>query len=193
MRGNDIIDIKAAAQESNWRRTGFLQKIFTSRECSYIKESVEPEKMVWTLWSIKESVYKAYTRQFGGRFFAPKNISCILLPGCIGTATINERAFHTTSQITDAYIYTSAKCATSDTAPLVEFLFSYITDDYKKQQELMYQKIINNYAAITQQGIKQLSIKKNTNGIPFIHIKREQLAIPVSITHHGYFGAFTIN
>ena len=86
MRGNDIIDIKAAAQESNWRRTGFLQKIFTSRECSYIKESVEPDKRVWTLWSIKESVYKSYTRQCGGRLFAPKYISCILLPGVIGTA-----------------------------------------------------------------------------------------------------------
>lgn len=193
MRGNDIIDVKVAAKESNWRRKGFLQKVFTPTECNYINVSVEPDKMVWTLWSIKESVYKAYTRQFGGRFFAPKKISCILLSDTTITATINERTYCTTSQITEAYIYTSAKCATSDIAPLVEFLFCYKTDNYQRQQEIMYKQIINTYAAITKQGINQLAIDKNPNGIPFIQNNKDASAIPVSISHHGYFGAFTIN
>lgn len=60
MTGNDIVDIKQAAAESNWKRKGFLEKIFTPHEQEYIGQSALPEEMVWKLWSMKESAYNIY-------------------------------------------------------------------------------------------------------------------------------------
>ena len=62
MIGNDVIDLTLANQESNWKRKGFLQKLFSASEQQRILKSANPSQMVWILWSIKESVYKANLR-----------------------------------------------------------------------------------------------------------------------------------
>jgi phosphopantetheine--protein transferase-like protein len=62
MIGNDVIDLVLAKKESNWKRKGFLTKLFTSFEQELIAKATNQEEMVWMLWSIKESVYKAYQR-----------------------------------------------------------------------------------------------------------------------------------
>lgn len=63
MIGNDIIDLQLASRQSNWRRKGFLEKVFTSSEREIIKASEEKEECVWLLWSMKEAAYKAHQRK----------------------------------------------------------------------------------------------------------------------------------
>ncbi len=193
MTGNDIIDIKVAGKESNWKRKGFLEKIFTPQERIYINEAVDSEKMVWTLWSMKESAYKAYTRQFGGRFFAPQKINCTLLSTSKGSVTINEISYKTTSRTTDNYIYSIANHCDTIIEYLVNHCFLNKNDDYKIQQQHIYQRVINSYAAVSGKQTKYLAVIKDTHGIPSIHCKGEQLTIPVTISHHGYYSAFIIN
>lgn len=62
MIGNDVVDLILAKTESNWRRKGFLDKLYTASEQSLIQNANNQDEMVWLLWSIKESVYKAYQR-----------------------------------------------------------------------------------------------------------------------------------
>ncbi len=193
MRGNDIIDLKVAAKESNWQRKGFLEKIFTPQERIYITEALCPEKMVWTLWSQKESAYKAYTRQFSGRFFDPKKINCTLLTACAGTATINSTTYRTVSSIADKYIYSIASHEGLTAPPLTDYLFYSNTNDYTTLSGIIYQLMIAKFAAATGKSVNNISVIKNTNGIPFLEYKKNQQAIPVSISHHGQYGAFTIN
>ena len=42
MVGNDIVDLKRAALESNWQRKGFLNKVFTPSEKQYIQDAENP-------------------------------------------------------------------------------------------------------------------------------------------------------
>ena len=49
MIGNDIVDLDLAQKKSNWRRKGFLNKIFTLQEQSLIHNDFNPERMVWNL------------------------------------------------------------------------------------------------------------------------------------------------
>ncbi len=193
MTGNDIVDIKVAGKESNWKRKGFLEKIFTQKERICITEAIDSKQMVWTLWSMKESAYKAYTRQFGGRFFAPQKINCTLLSNCKGSVTISEVSYETTTLITENYIYSVASNSKTIIEHLVSHCFLYKNDDYKIQQLEIYQKIINRYAAVTGKQTKYLAVVKNVNGIPSVHCKSEKSTIPVSISHHGHYGAFIIN
>jgi phosphopantetheinyl transferase (holo-ACP synthase) len=74
MIGNDVIDLELAEQESNWKRNGFLDKVFTISEQQLIYTAEDQTQMVWVLWSIKESVYKAYLRIQHDRGFYPSKI-----------------------------------------------------------------------------------------------------------------------
>lgn len=74
MIGNDVVDLALAQKESNWKRKGFLDKIFTASEQNLILHATNQEQMVWMLWSLKESTYKAYTRVAFKRGFYPIQI-----------------------------------------------------------------------------------------------------------------------
>jgi hypothetical protein len=43
--GNDIVDL--AWKESNWKRPGYLNKIFTTKEQLLISSAENPNTMVW--------------------------------------------------------------------------------------------------------------------------------------------------
>ena len=76
MIGNDIVDLKLASVESNWRRPNFITKIFTVSEQNFIARSKNPELEVWKLWSRKEAAYKIYNRETGMRGYFPWKLEC---------------------------------------------------------------------------------------------------------------------
>lgn len=76
MIGNDIVDLVLTRVESNWRRSGFLDKIFTEKEQIMIINSKNPEITVWNLWSRKEATYKIINRQNQRRVFIPLQLEC---------------------------------------------------------------------------------------------------------------------
>lgn len=78
MIGNDVIDIVQSRLESNWKRQGVLEKIFTKEEQLYISQAVNPEMMFWIFWSMKEAAYKIYNRQTKIRAYIPHKLLCCL-------------------------------------------------------------------------------------------------------------------
>lgn len=76
MIGNDVIDIIQSRHESNWQRKGFIQKLFTAQEQLLITKALNPEIMVWLLWSMKEAAYKIYNRQTKIRAYIPQELEC---------------------------------------------------------------------------------------------------------------------
>lgn len=108
MIGNDVIDIAAARRESNWQRRGFLKKIFTIDEQLVIASSADPERMVWTLWSMKEAAYKIYNRHTGIRAFIPHWFKCTVNAADKGVATCDGLRFYTKTLIEGNMIHTVA-------------------------------------------------------------------------------------
>ncbi|HMU11349.1 MAG TPA: 4'-phosphopantetheinyl transferase superfamily protein [Ferruginibacter sp.] len=192
MTGNDIVDMAAAAAESKWRRKGFLEKIFTLPEQQYIREASSPEEMVWRLWSMKESAYKIYTRQHGGRFFAPLKIHCTVISGTTGRVKINHTTYYTTTCTGKKYIYSIAKQHKPGEAGFVNDCFRIAGTNLGKQQQFIYKRMISVYSLFFGKEKEQITIIKDQNGIPFLYCSQNQQRIPVSITHHGNYAAFTI-
>ena len=192
MTGNDIVAIKIAAAESNWRRKGFLEKIFTLQEQQYIKEAVVPDEMVWKLWTMKESAYKIYTRQFGGRFFAPQKFSCTLLSATAGVVAFNNSCYQTNTVTAKDYIYSTAKSKGIINIELINSCFYLPQIPHPKQQQFIYKKIIDCYNSVTGEIKENMIVEKDKNGVPFLNCG-SNLQVPVSITHHGHFAAFTIH
>ena len=81
MIGNDVVDLILAKKESNWKRKGFLDKIFTTFEQNLIENAPSQDEMVWMLWSVKESVYKAYQRLNFNEGFYPTKIKILNING----------------------------------------------------------------------------------------------------------------
>ena len=113
MIGNDVIDLSLAAAESNWRRNGYLQKIFTPREQEFIKNSGNPDLTVWKLWSRKESVYKIFNRITGIKAYNPMRFEC-LDDSDFGAVRFENDLYWTQTQRTENCIHSIATSEASD-------------------------------------------------------------------------------
>ena len=193
MTGNDIVDIHLAAKETNWQRKGFLEKVFTPSEQSLINNTAAPQQMVWRLWTMKESAYKMYTRQYGGRFFAPAQHHCHINPGMLGEVSINGHQYKTLTSTTSNYIYSIAKQLNDESENFLNRCFYIKGIAREDQHDFVYNKILTEYALISNKKNNSFSFKKDNNGIPYLSCENDNTKIPVSITHHGRFAAFTIN
>lgn len=108
MIGNDIVDLDLAQRESNWRRKGFLDKIFSEKEQQLILNDFNPELMVWNLWSRKEAAYKIYNRLTGIRGYFPSELHCVYDGQESGRVTIEGFSFYTQTEVANDYVYTIA-------------------------------------------------------------------------------------
>ncbi len=159
MIGNDIVDLALARQESNWKRKGFLNKIFTQNEQLQISTAENAEVMVWNLWSRKEAAYKIYNRQALIRGYFPLQLECFDLETIaritFGKVTIKQQVYYTKTTITSDFINTIA----------VENV-----KDFDAIKTLKNRKNIQKIAAIPSLFEKETSVPR-----------------PLSISHHGRY------
>ncbi len=159
MIGNDIVDLALARKESNWKRNGFLDKIFTQNEQLLISNAENPEVMVWNLWSRKEAAYKIYNRKTQIRGYFPLQLECFdldIIDGIsFGKVVIKDLIYFTKTEITTQFIHTIAV------------------------------KNVHDFDTIKTLETRK-NIQKN-NGIPNYFEKENSVLIPISISHHGRF------
>ncbi|MBN2396873.1 MAG: 4'-phosphopantetheinyl transferase superfamily protein [Deltaproteobacteria bacterium] len=71
MIGNDIVDLTAPQAREKSRDTRFMGRVFTPAERRLIRDSDDPDCMLWSLWAGKETAYKAIRRRFPAVSSAP--------------------------------------------------------------------------------------------------------------------------
>jgi hypothetical protein len=124
MRGNDVVDLQQAADDSNWMRKGFLNKLFTAAEQNYMLFAAQPEEMVWLLWSMKEAAYKIHSNLTGIRAFAPLKLRCKLskigLAVCQGEVWVEGRVYYTVSSINPGDYIHSVASSSPEALPLIK-------------------------------------------------------------------------
>jgi len=136
MIGNDVVDIAASRIESNWKRKGFLEKIFTSEEQEFIKLSPDPETYLWILWSMKEAAYKVYNRETGIRAFMPHELACniyvISAREYSGVVTCRGGIYQTTTTIANGIIHTVAVPRLLKDKKVMEIPDNVLKDAYRR-------------------------------------------------------------
>ena len=125
MIGNDIVDLALAQKESNWKRKGFIDKIFTEKEKKLLRESLNPEIMVWNLWSRKEAAYKIYNRNTKVRAYIPHLLECTNLKSkgnkTWGKVICKDQLYYTLTYTTSEYIYSVATINPNDFDKIEDF------------------------------------------------------------------------
>lgn len=193
MIGNDIVDLRQASRESNWRRKGYVDKLFTHHEQQLIHHATNPDRMVWLLWSMKESAYKLAVRQTKDRVFAPVKLECSLTESAEETAegyVLYGEGYQTRSLITSRYIATVAFAINTSPA-YSQVITPFDTTDYQNHSDLLRQKIKHHSAALLQTSEQKIHIDKDRLGVPVL-TTGASTTIPISISHHGYYGAYVI-
>lgn len=189
MIGNDIVDLKQASLESNWKRKRFLNKVFTQKEQDYILNAANSFKMVWQLWSMKESAYKINVQQYQHRFFNPKKIQCTFISQEEGIVVIDKTIYYTISEVKNNYIYTAA---TLNQKPQISHCFKIKTTDYNTQHQTCNRQLKEGVSQKNKINKQFIVIKKNILGIPKLYVNNDSLSLDCSITHHGHYGAYAL-
>lgn len=181
MIGNDIIDLEAAKKESNWRRKGYLNKLFTNKEQELIWSTLTPDLMVWTLWSMKEAVYKADFRRTLKYEFAPLKVECISIVEKVdyleGILLYNEIKYFSFTKIFSEFLHTIACRWKEDFSKLRSIEIPDYPDEYLVY--LKENKLISDSSWIV----------KNDFGVPNLIDLGKDKVYPLSISHHGRFFA----
>ena len=185
MIGNDIVNLTIVNAESNWKRKGYLNKIYSSTEQELIASSLHPDEMVWTLWSMKEASYKANNRITKIREYAPSKIFCSihLVSENIyyGFTNYNDLKFHTRTYVCKDYIHTIALYDSECFKDVKEMIIK----DYPVNYIDYVHK--NNYLALSE------SITKDEFGVPNLYNSLTNTTRPISISHHGNLLSIVIN
>lgn len=108
MIGNDIVDLALAKKESNWKRKGYLDKIFTISEQFLIQKTKNQNLAVWNLWTRKEAVYKIILQKSGKRGYYPIKIECLDLNLENGIVQFENQIFYTKTIVDDELVYSIA-------------------------------------------------------------------------------------
>ena len=186
MVGNDVVDLKLAAQESNWERPRFLNKLFTITEQKLIQEASNPFETVWLLWSMKESAYKIYMQQGASRIYAPLKFECRLINDTDGSVTFSTNIYKTTSVISTDYIHT---ISFSEQMDVTIHVFPLKDSSAKAQRYETYRLLKCSIAKQRNIDFENLEIIKTAEGIPQLYSKDSLLDIFISLSHHGRYGA----
>lgn len=186
MIGNDIVDLKLSASQSNWQRKGFFDKIFSEREQEYILSSNQSEKLFWRLWSMKEAAYKAHQRRFN---LAPAlnaiKFQCYLKTSEKGSVKNGIFEYAVVSETTSEYIYSEAF------SPDIEFQkFSGLRIDISSRT--LKNEVLKQISGNREPKFFECKIQKDKYGIPHLFSGKNKLETKVSLTHHGRFSAFLI-
>lgn len=187
MIGNDIVDLQAAAVQSNWRRRGYIQKVFSTEEQALIEQAANPDLLVWTFWSMKEAAYKARQRELGlKRTFFPSRLICNIVSqkerSASGKVMIGEREYYTQTAYEGSFIHTTASASAGTR------IFSEIFSSSANIKEILLERV---------SGRKDLpqslfSIEKDRNFIPVICCKKQETGCAFSLSHHGKYAAFSL-
>ena len=179
MIGNDIVDLQTALLENNWRRKGYLQKIFTDEEQEYIFASNKPDQIVWLLWSMKEAAYKIINRATHLRTYAPIKLACSIstLTGNNATGQVYAygSCYQTASQMNHEIIHSLAQNPLSKITPTVVLL----SDTAKEQHYNKY--LTQGYA-----------VMKNKYGLPYVVDINSGRYKYASLSHHGSYAALAV-
>ena len=171
MIGNDIVDLNLAKTQSNWKRRGYLNKIFTENEQNLIFESENPTTKVWNLWSRKEAAYKIFNRSTKIRVFNPKKFDCFDISiqenETTGKVIFDDKTFFTKTIVSADFINSVA-----------------MTDENQKYSNEIFD--IELYSSF----IKNKKIVKDQFGIPYIFDEETLEKKIISIAHHGSFCSY---
>lgn len=188
MIGNDIVDLNLAKTQSNWRRRGYLQKVFTKEERQQILSSEKRDELIWLFWSMKEAAYKAWQRKNNlPPKFNPRSLKCFLQSAntekATGKVIIEEETFFTKSSFNVKLIHSLATSRENE-----KIIWKSLTSG-----EDLKPTFLREFTASRGTFPVLPELKKNQHLIPQLYIQSKAQTFHFSLSHHGNYSGFAFS
>ncbi|MBS1531486.1 MAG: 4'-phosphopantetheinyl transferase superfamily protein [Bacteroidetes bacterium] len=193
--GNDIVAL-AAIDVARTRQSQFYSRIVTPAELklysTQLKEQLPFEHFVWLAWSVKESTYKFLKRFEPQLIFSPSKIAIDTLNFSgeyfEGTARYGDQVLYSKSFVNQDYIFSIVN--DQDDFSAIHYEIKRIDSAKPDDQSNVVRELLLSALNGIFPG-NSLQVAKHRHGWPLIVSGDNELPIPVSFTHHGYFVAYT--
>lgn len=209
--GNDIVSLNAI-NVTRTKQPNFYSKILTPTETALHQEprfaNIPFEIFVWLLWSIKESAFKFLQRVDADILFTPVKFEVdeVQIPSEFDLVNFDRaeliavgfdgfNAIRSTIKFGEHILY-------SNSLIYQEFVSSVVndTEDFG-QTHWGIKRIGNKETNFQSAGVraflidnlpyKNIIISKNPHGIPILLKDSIELPIPISLSHHEYYIAYS--
>jgi phosphopantetheinyl transferase (holo-ACP synthase) len=210
--GNDIVALSAIDIRRTITPAFYLKIISVSEQELYNNlEALSFQNFIWLLWSVKESVYKYLQRINPGLIFSPTKIIVqnMAVPPNSSLQALTNNVWESDNTDEGFYagevfyggerLYFRSKINTEMIATAVNHtagfenvywgIKSIGAADRDRQSKQVREFVLKKLMPVL--AIEDLRIEKTPAGCPVLMKDRQQLTIPVSLAHHGYFIAYS--
>ena len=188
MIAHDIVFLKnamAAASHSNPR---WLNKVYTNSEQIYIRQANNPALACWTLWSLKESIYKMNIKKGAARTFAPKKLLpeslLINLPAMWNDVSWKHQKVSLAFQVKITKRYVLSLVSEPKNSFVAEILDNQ-SNSRKAQSAVVRQKIKKQIHLFYGWELEDIDFFKDQNNIPWCINRSTNQVLNISFSHDG--------
>jgi hypothetical protein len=192
--GNDIVSLVEARAAHRWEEVRFLRKVLSDEEQELLAGQADRHRALWTLWALKESVYKLEYRQAKRRFFAPKYFRCrswdLDPAGLPVQARIETPQGNYLARIVQQAVYVHAVVALS--AKVLSRVCHAVIPLPAQEPAAQSREL----RVAAQQAIRRLTqgearIRTSAaNDFPRVWLGNQESGSVLSLSHHGGWGAY---
>jgi phosphopantetheinyl transferase (holo-ACP synthase) len=209
--GNDIIALKTI-NIARTKKENFYRKIISASEKDLydrqFSDKLPLDVFVWLLWSVKESVYKYLQRITPGLVFSPTKIiiNQLVLPACNfveqfegrgfnedsvykGVINFGEHTLYSRSLINEEFIFSVVNC-TDDFGHIRWGIQLIHSSEPDAQSKAVREFLIKALGPLFPGS--DLLVDKSPHGYPIILKDGVEIALPVSLAHHGLYVGYSI-
>jgi len=123
--GNDIVSLKQAGILNKSQHTRFVNRVFTPSEQFSIKNSVNPDITLWTMWAAKEAAYKVVSKKEAVPVFSHKKFEV-------------KRIEPEESQEVQVYLNFSGNQYRGYAEICADYIHAYVSSDNFSKEEIIF-------------------------------------------------------
>ncbi len=212
--GNDIVDLTHPNAKGKSRDIRFLKRVFLPEEEDCLLADIQPDAMLWALWTGKEAAYKVRQKDYPDISSAPRRYrvdlarrdtsgrECILRPGTrafAGTVATPRGIISLHTLIAPDYVHSVAlsvpSSATADRV-VMHAERMHLAEQSSPSYESSYVReiAIRQLARTVNSSIHDIAIRRNQEprglGAPYVYVQGRLASIDISLSHDGAFAAF---
>jgi phosphopantetheine--protein transferase-like protein len=205
--GNDVVDLKARATAGRSKDDRFVSKVLTDPEKNVLNRCENPDSCLWAMWASKEASYKAISRTLPSICSSPRRYEVIFEKKChqlkwAGKVSTPCGDVNVKVSLGENHIHSIAKIGLwPPESNLISRVFEIAPgspQDAEPSHE-QHSQSVRRAAAAAIAGLlktdqKNIIIKRCGSsarpGPPVAHLIEIDKKIPISLSHHGRFGAF---
>lgn len=205
--GNDIVDRRAGDAAGKSRDARFVRRVLTEQEHRVCRQSADSDQYLWTVWTAKETAYKAMAKSWPDISASPRRYQAFFedgicgqnLPGVVQTP---KTPVYIRVMIRADYIHCIGLTRQSPEHLVwgVERLFAEPDQDGNRdpdrQSAVVRRAAAARVAACMELPAADIGIRRCQDQVsrqmspPAVYIRGVRSEIDISLSHHGRFTAY---